>query len=486
MANNCKGQKQCLQRFNQSLQRNQAWSGRRESNSRSQLGKQKALRMWIRQNPDRARRRESRDLGLRVRALIGHYTEFEVAGTPDYARRSDLLGQNDGRAARDHHRVLELCHKTAVARPKSPAIGIINHKVCRHRQKGFDRKHHSLGQDESLTIVEVRYRWSFVQPAADAVPVEISNGAKTVTTSAGLNYLANVTKPVAGSRSSHCIALGETSCFYEALSDLRHYTNRHAHARVREVSIKLCRNVDIYQVPFAEVAGEGWNAMSGFVVDAEARRSGEVVGHSRGRSRTIVSKYFASNRVEFSGGDAGPYRVHHCISSFCDHTADSHETFEIFVAIDRHGEILRHPRLAGQRLAADIGPESGVSARVRVLVGRGRSNPSPLQSERIARNGSSRSPRPNSPNCAILRWPPVRPEVDLGRSPRGAPVLPILCGQVRPEAATDRVRPSRGARTRRRSPSRPARTTLRARPRHPRRRVVEPLRRLCVPNRAES
>ena len=39
VANNCKGQKQCLQRFNQSLQRNQAWSGRRESNSRSQLGK---------------------------------------------------------------------------------------------------------------------------------------------------------------------------------------------------------------------------------------------------------------------------------------------------------------------------------------------------------------------------------------------------------------------------------------------------------------
>jgi hypothetical protein len=43
VANNGKGQKQCLQRFNQSLQRNQAWSGRQESNSRSQLGNLRIL-----------------------------------------------------------------------------------------------------------------------------------------------------------------------------------------------------------------------------------------------------------------------------------------------------------------------------------------------------------------------------------------------------------------------------------------------------------
>ena len=39
MANGGETQHQCLQRFSQSLQRNQAWSGRRESNPRSQLGK---------------------------------------------------------------------------------------------------------------------------------------------------------------------------------------------------------------------------------------------------------------------------------------------------------------------------------------------------------------------------------------------------------------------------------------------------------------
>jgi hypothetical protein len=44
VANSGEGQQQCLQRFNQSLQRNQAWSGRRESNSRSQLGKLSANR----------------------------------------------------------------------------------------------------------------------------------------------------------------------------------------------------------------------------------------------------------------------------------------------------------------------------------------------------------------------------------------------------------------------------------------------------------
>jgi predicted DNA-binding transcriptional regulator AlpA len=37
VANSGESQQQCLQGFAQSLQRNQAWSGRRESNSRSQL-----------------------------------------------------------------------------------------------------------------------------------------------------------------------------------------------------------------------------------------------------------------------------------------------------------------------------------------------------------------------------------------------------------------------------------------------------------------
>jgi hypothetical protein len=40
VANSGESQHQRLQRFGQSLQRNQAWSGRRESNSRSQLGKE--------------------------------------------------------------------------------------------------------------------------------------------------------------------------------------------------------------------------------------------------------------------------------------------------------------------------------------------------------------------------------------------------------------------------------------------------------------
>ena len=39
MAISGESQQQCLHRLDQSLQQNQAWSGRRESNPRSQLGK---------------------------------------------------------------------------------------------------------------------------------------------------------------------------------------------------------------------------------------------------------------------------------------------------------------------------------------------------------------------------------------------------------------------------------------------------------------
>lgn len=39
VANSGESQQQCLQRFSQSLQRNEAWSGHRESNPGSQLGK---------------------------------------------------------------------------------------------------------------------------------------------------------------------------------------------------------------------------------------------------------------------------------------------------------------------------------------------------------------------------------------------------------------------------------------------------------------
>jgi hypothetical protein len=51
---------------------------------------------------------------------------------------SKLLSENYGSAARDHHGVLELGHKTAVISAERPAIGIINDKVGRHGQKGFD------------------------------------------------------------------------------------------------------------------------------------------------------------------------------------------------------------------------------------------------------------------------------------------------------------------------------------------------------------
>jgi hypothetical protein len=54
----------------------------------------------------------------------------------------------------------------------------------------------------------------------------------------------------------------------------------------------------------------------------------------------VSPKRFASNCVEFSGGDAWPDGIDHRVSSFCNDSSRSQESFEIFVAVNGHGEIL--------------------------------------------------------------------------------------------------------------------------------------------------
>ena len=51
MSNSGESQHQCLKLHSQSLQENQAWSGRRESNSRSQLGKLKTRHSVLYRDP---------------------------------------------------------------------------------------------------------------------------------------------------------------------------------------------------------------------------------------------------------------------------------------------------------------------------------------------------------------------------------------------------------------------------------------------------
>lgn len=190
-------------------------------------------------------------------------------------------------------------------------------------------------------IIEVWYRGLFVKSTADAVPIEISNHTKAVATSVGLNRLADVAKSVARSCCGHRVALSEPSCVQETLSVRRNNPDGSTRTGIREIPVELRGYVDIDEVALAKMACEGWNTMSGLVIDTDARGSGKVVSHSRGRSRTVSAKGFASNRVEFSGCDAGPYGRHHCISSFRNDSSRSLETFEIFVTVDRHCGILR-------------------------------------------------------------------------------------------------------------------------------------------------
>src|SRR5665213_365619 len=51
VANGCENHQQCLQQFRQSLQRNQAWSGRRGSYPRCQLGKLEVKMPTVRVRP---------------------------------------------------------------------------------------------------------------------------------------------------------------------------------------------------------------------------------------------------------------------------------------------------------------------------------------------------------------------------------------------------------------------------------------------------
>jgi DnaJ domain len=239
--------------------------------------------------------------------------------------------------------VLELCHETAVTRSQRPAIVTVNDVVRRHRQKRLDGQHHSFVHDEPLTIIEIRHRRLFVQSAADAVPVEIANGAESISASVRFDDFADVAESVACLSGLHRVALRTVCRVQEASSDRRDRPDGNTDAGVGEISIELRRHVDVDEISLAKMSIQGGNAVRRLVVETDTGRSRKVVRHARSRPRAVAPKGFTTNRIEFAGGDARSDRLHHRVSRFRDDATRPGEAFEIFVAVNRHYEILRCP-----------------------------------------------------------------------------------------------------------------------------------------------
>jgi hypothetical protein len=237
--------------------------------------------------------------------------------------------------------VLELSHETAVVSAQRPTIGVIDNKVGGHGQKRFHGENHSFVHDHPLTVVETWYGGVFVKAPSNPVPVEIPNNSKTVSTGMGLDRLADISKSVAALCRGHRVPLGDPRCFQEALRDRGNHSDGSTHTGVGKISVEFSGDIDINEIAFAQMTSEGRNTVSGFVVDTDARRTRKVVGHSRSRSCAVSSKGLATYCVEFPGSDSRLDSDDHRISGFGDNSTSPYQTFEIFVAIDRHDEILR-------------------------------------------------------------------------------------------------------------------------------------------------
>ncbi len=237
--------------------------------------------------------------------------------------------------------MLELSNEAPIGRSQRPSVRIVNDMVRRHGQKGLNGEHQSFMKNHLLSIVDARHRWRLVEPAPDAVPVEILDDAKTMAASSPLDRSAQIAEPGSGLSGVHCINLSELSRPEKPRGNRRHHTYRDADASVREVAVQFGRHVEVDDVTLAQLPLEGGNAMGGFVVDTDTCGPREPVGHPWRRASSIPTEYVSSHRVEFSGGRTRRDGLHHCSAGFGDNATGAKERLEVFLPINGHAAILR-------------------------------------------------------------------------------------------------------------------------------------------------
>jgi hypothetical protein len=88
------------------------------------------------------------------------------------------------------------------------------------------------------------------------------------------------------------------------------------------------------------LALERRNAMGSFIINADTRRAGKTVGHTRRRASSVASKHFSTHGVEFASGRPRSDGFHHGLTGFGDNATSTKECIEVFLLVNSHGEIL--------------------------------------------------------------------------------------------------------------------------------------------------
>ena len=179
-----------------------------------------------------------------------------------------------------------------------------------------------------------------MKASTNSVTVEIRDHTKTMAACSLLDRSSQVTQASSRLGGVHCITLSKSCRVQQPGCHPRHSSDGNTHAGIREETIQLSRNVEIDQVAIAELPLEGWNAMGGFVIHADAGRPREPVRDARRRAGTVLAEDLSAHGIEFTRRHTRRNGFHHGLAGFCNDSTSTEKRVQLLLVVNSHAIIL--------------------------------------------------------------------------------------------------------------------------------------------------
>jgi hypothetical protein len=193
-------------------------------------------------------------------------------------------------------------------------------------------------EHDPLPIVDAGDRGGFMEVPADPVSKEVVDDAKALTPSAPLHRPSDLSHAHAWAGRVHGLCLSHLGRSEKPVGDGRNLAHRQADPGVGEISLEFCGYVEVDEVTFSEVAGEGRDTMSGLVVDADTGGTREAIGDPWGRVGAMATEDVPPNGIEFTCRDTGHDGGRHLLASLPYHLRSVQQAIEVILRLYGHCE----------------------------------------------------------------------------------------------------------------------------------------------------
>jgi hypothetical protein len=175
-----------------------------------------------------------------------------------------------------------------------------------------------------------------VNGAPDTVPTQVMDHGESRASNFLLDHSAYLGNADTSARYQHGLVEGSLGTGDESLALAPHRSNGHGDGGICHEPILLHRDVQLYDITFAELPRTR-NAVDCLVVETYAVRTWKIIDQSRRRSRTTLTHFALSNFIELCRCDPRTHVLFHNLNHAPNNSARSSHSFKFFWGTDRHG-----------------------------------------------------------------------------------------------------------------------------------------------------